>query len=191
MTDTSKDWMMMHSGRRVFPLHVELDDINIDDMAHNLGQICRYNGSVDDFYSVAEHSYHIADALRRDQAGPLCQLQGLLHDGPEYITGDMIRPLKNALANEVPAAAELLRNVDSDIESKIYQKFDLGIPNPRVHEYDDRIVNDEKQFLFGTGKPWVHGGAPLGIKIQCWGPHEAARHFRFRFYELWAELGRS
>lgn len=181
----------MPSGKHVYPLHVTLDDINIDDMAHNLGQICRYNGSVDEFYSVAEHSFNISDALRRDGALPLVQLQGLLHDGPEYITGDMIRPLKNALRNEVPAAAALLKRVDDDIADLIAAKYILGPFDPRVHEYDDRIVNDEKAFLFGTSKPWDHGGKPLDIDIFCWQAPEARRRFRHRFYKLWRELGRS
>lgn len=190
MTNTSKDWMMMNSGKRVFPLHVTIDDIDINDMAHNLGQICRYNGSVDDFYSVAEHSLLISGALKRDGKKPIVQLQGLLHDGPEYITGDMIRPLKNALANEVPAARAFLMAVDANIEECIAEKFELGPESQFIKEYDDRIVNDEKQFLFGTDKPWVHGGEPLGVEIKCYTPNEARRHFRFRFYQLWAELGR-
>lgn len=186
-----KDWMMMPSGRHVFPLHVKLEDIDIDDMSHNLGQICRYNGSVDDFYSVAEHSFNISNALRRDGAPPLVQLQGLLHDAPEYITGDMIRPLKNALALEVPAAAAFLKQVDRRIADLIAEKYQLGTFDPRVHEYDDRIINDEKSFLFGTGKPWDHGGKPLDIDLACWGPVEARRRFRHRFYRLWSELGRT
>lgn len=193
MTDLTKDWMMMPSGKHVYPLHVKLDDINIDDMAHNLGQICRYNGGVDEFYSVAEHSSGIARALRRDGAPPIVQLQALVHDGPEYIMGDMIRPLKNALALEVPAAAAFLKRVDRDIAIVISEKYSLPHPDdfdPRVKEYDDRIVNDEKAFLFGERKPWTHGGKPLGIEIECWEPKKARRKFRFHFYSLMQELGR-
>jgi hypothetical protein len=190
MTDTSKDWMMMPSGKQVFPLHVKLEDLDINDMAHNLGQICRYNGGVDDFYSVAEHSILISRALQKTGHSPLTCLQGLLHDGPEYIIGDMIRPLKNALAREVPAAAAFLKAVDHDIEQKIATKYQLGDFHPDVKEFDDRIVNDEKSFLFGSGRLWTHGGVPLYVDIQCYDPSEAKRQFRFRFRELWRALGR-
>jgi hypothetical protein len=190
MTDTSKDWMMMHSGRHVFPLALTEDDINIEDMAHNLGQICRYNGSVDDFYSVAEHSVGISRALRRDGAPAIVQLQGLLHDGPEYIFGDMIRPMKNALAAACPDAMAFLKKHERRCEELIARKFALGVFDPRVKEYDDRIVNDEKAHLFGATKPWDHGGLPLGVDIQCWEPRAAARQFRHDFYKLHLEMGR-
>lgn len=183
---------MMPSGKHVFPLDVKIDDLNIDDMAHNLGQIVRYNGSVDEFYSVAEHSYLISEALERDGYDAQVQLQGHLHDGPEYILGDMIRPIKNAIEEVSPAAAQMLASAHTRIDLLISQKFDTGYPyHPAVKAYDDRIVNDEKQFLFGTGKPWTHGGDKLGVKIRCWEPREAMRQWRFRFYDLWDRLGRT
>lgn len=182
--------MMMPSGKHVYPLDLKLDDITLDDMAHNLGQICRYNGSVDEFYSVAEHSVLISQALERDGYPPMTQLQGQLHDGHEYIYGDMIRPLKNAIAEISPAAASMLKQAADRADVLIAQKFELVYPfHPIIKAYDDRIVNDEKKFLFGTGKPWTHGGEPLGVKIQCWEPREARRQFRFRFYELADKLG--
>lgn len=191
MTDTSKDWMMMHSGRHVFPLALKADDINIEDMAHNLGQICRYNGSVDDFYSVAEHSVQVSRALLRDGYGPLPALQGLLHDGPEYIFGDMIRPLKNGLEVACPEAMAFLKRHEAVAEHIIAVKYGLGTFHHAVKEYDDRIVNDEKAHLFGGTKPWDHGGEPLQVDIQCWEPRAAARQFRHDFYKLHLELGRT
>lgn len=182
---------MMPSGKQVFPLHLKLDDIDIRDIAHNLGHICRYNGGTDDFYSVAEHSSLICDALGRDGADSIVQLQGLLHDSPEYIFGDMIRPMKNALLRECPAAMEFLKEKEAVAEDLIAKKF--GLPrvfDPRIKQYDDRIVNDEKSFLFGTGKLWTHGGEPLMVDIKCWTPQEARRHFKFRFFRLWRELDR-
>jgi len=189
--DTSKEWGMVHSGRRVFPFDVTVEDINIDDICHHLGNICRYNGAPDDFYSVAEHSSHIFDALRRDGFAPEVQLEGLLHDAPEYITQDMTRPRKNALKSRFPEAYEFLKQNEEDIGKLVAQKFGLPWPyHPKVDEYDGRIVNDEKSFIFGPGKPWTHGGQPLGVDIHCWEPSVARRQMRFRFYKIMRELGR-
>lgn len=189
--DYRKSWGMVHSGRHVFPFDVTLDDIQIDDICHHLGNICRYNGAPDEFYSVAEHSKHIADALRRDGYSPLIQLQGLLHDGPEFITQDMTRPRKNALRDLFPEAAAFLQANEEEIGRLVALKFDLPWPyDPIVDEYDGRIINDEKAFIFGTGKPWSHGGLPLNVDIQCWEPAVARRQMKFTFYKLWRELGR-
>lgn len=189
--DNSKDWMMVHSGRHVFPFEVNPDDIDIDDICHHLGNLCRYNGAPDEFYSVAEHSRHIFDALRRDGYPLETQLAGLLHDAPEYVLGDMIRPMKNSLGHYFPEARKFLKENEEHLGKLVAEKFGFPWPLPAaVEEYDARIINDEKAFIFGPGKPWNHGGEPLNVEIRCWNPAEARRQMKFAFYRVWKDLGR-
>lgn len=59
------------------------------DIAHALGQLCRYGGHTPCHYSVAEHSLYVAAALP-----PALRLHGLLHDAHEAYLGDVISPVK-------------------------------------------------------------------------------------------------
>lgn len=183
MTDKNsvKDWMMTYTGRQVWPLHMTDDDVNIDDIAHSLALQCRFNGMVSDFYSVAEHCLLISQWLEANGYDVQTQLTGLLHDANEAYLSDMIRPIKNALG----PAYEPFRKAGATIDEIIARKYGSTHPFPHaVHEADSRIINDEKQFLFGTGKPWIHGGSPLGVEIKCLDPRQAERMYRFRFYKL-------
>ena len=87
-------WQRMLSGRRLDLLDPTPVDIEIEDIAHGLAFVARWNGQTrgDWPYSVAEHSL-LVEALF-DRANPKIgvrwQLAALLHDAPEYVIGDMI-----------------------------------------------------------------------------------------------------
>ena len=75
-------------------------DIEIDDIAHGLAFVARWNGQTrgDWPYSVAEHSLLVEQIFSRQTAtSPRWQLAALLHDAPEYVIGDMISPVKAAI----------------------------------------------------------------------------------------------
>ena len=187
-TANEKGWMMTYTGKRVFPLDVKIDDIDIRDIAHSLALQCRFNGHVSDFYSVAEHSLLICKALQKNEVGgTLLHISALLHDAAETYLSDMIRPLKISLAD----AYGPIRRAGEKIDLLIADKYGLPRPfAPIIHEYDHRIINDEKRVLFGTEKPWDHGGQPLGVDIQCYDPREAERRFKFEFYNLMEQMER-
>lgn len=94
-------WQRMLSGRRLDLLDPTPVDIEIEDIAHGLAFVARWNGQTfGDFpYSVAEHSLLVEALLPRIWAGtePKWQLAALLHDAPEYVIGDMISPVKAAV----------------------------------------------------------------------------------------------
>ncbi len=71
--------------------------IDIDDIAHSLGNICRYNGHCLNYYSVAEHAVAVSKRLERKGYGKNIQLAGLHHDDAESFLGDIPRPLKPLL----------------------------------------------------------------------------------------------
>jgi 5'-deoxynucleotidase YfbR-like HD superfamily hydrolase len=91
----------MLSGRRLDLLHPAPLDIEIEDIAHGLARVARWNGQTigDHPYSVAEHCLLVELILRRlkPKAGPVERLVALLHDAPEYVIGDMISPFKAAI----------------------------------------------------------------------------------------------
>ncbi len=94
-------WQRMLSGRRLDLLDPTPMDIEIEDIAHGLAFVARWNGQTEgDFpYSVAEHSLLVEDLFARMNPGigTRWRLAALLHDAPEYVLGDMISPVKAAI----------------------------------------------------------------------------------------------
>ncbi|MFQ5566488.1 MAG: HD domain-containing protein [Paracoccaceae bacterium] len=97
----ARAWQRMLSGRRLDLLHPSPLDIEIEDIAHGIARVARWNGQTtgDHPFSVAEHSLLVETILRRlkPKAGPAERLAALLHDAPEYVIGDMISPFKAAI----------------------------------------------------------------------------------------------
>ena len=170
----SNDWMQVHSGRAFYPLEAKPEDIDIRDIAHALGMVCRYGGHCLHFYSVAEHSVILSWTVDPQHA-----LWGLLHDASEAYIGDVVRPLKHKLPDYLEAEERLM--------DAIAIKFGLEGPMPdQVKEHDTRIVVDEIAQIMAPSKPWpaLEGYDPLGVSIPCWGPHKATEMFLDRFNQL-------
>ena len=105
-------WQRMLSGRRLDLLDPTPVDIEIEDIAHGLAFVARWNGQTrgDWAYSVAEHSLLVEALFGR--MNPACaakwRLAALLHDAPEYVIGDMISPVKAAVGPGYGALDERL-----------------------------------------------------------------------------------
>ncbi len=91
----------MLSGRRLDLLDPSPRDIEIEDIAHGLARVARWNGQTTGAhaFSVAQHVLvveEIASALNPSWPNPW-RLAALLHDAPEYVIGDLISPFKTAI----------------------------------------------------------------------------------------------
>ena len=119
---TARAWQRMLSGRRLDLLDPTPLDIEVEDIAHGLAFVARWNGQTrgDWPYSVAEHSLLVVEIHRRanPDAPPEEQLAALLHDAPEYVIGDMISPVKAAVG---PAYEEL----DARLQEAVHRRFGL------------------------------------------------------------------
>lgn len=114
-------WQRMLSGRRLDLLDPTPMDIEIEDIAHGLAFVARWNGQTrgDFAYSVAEHSLLVEMIYsRQNVVNPKWQLAALLHDAPEYVIGDMISPVKSAVG---PSYGEL----DLRLTAAIHLRFGL------------------------------------------------------------------
>ncbi|MDQ2065206.1 HD family hydrolase [Xinfangfangia sp. CPCC 101601] len=102
----------MLSGRRLDLLDPAPLDIEVEDIAHGLAFVARWNGQTqgDWAYSVAEHSLLVEEIFTRSNPGIAArwQLAALLHDAPEYVIGDMISPVKSAIGGSYAALDERL-----------------------------------------------------------------------------------
>jgi 5'-deoxynucleotidase YfbR-like HD superfamily hydrolase len=122
MPPPPRAWQRMLSGRRLDLLDPTPVDIEIEDIAHGLAFVARWNGQTkgDWPYSVAEHSLLVEEIFSRASArpDPRWQLAALLHDAPEYVIGDMISPVKAAVG---PGYGEL----DTRLSVAIHIRFGL------------------------------------------------------------------
>ncbi|MEM6409107.1 MAG: HD family hydrolase [Pseudomonadota bacterium] len=127
MAKQPRAWQRMLSGRRLDLLDPTPMDIEIEDIAHGLAFVARWNGqTLGDFpYSVAEHSVLVERLFSSlNPTAPVkWQLAALLHDAPEYVIGDMISPVKAAVG---PGYAEL----DDRLTSAIHLRFGLPASIP-------------------------------------------------------------
>ena len=112
MTDSPKPppqraWQRMLSGRRLDLLAPDPADIAIEDIAHGLARVARWNGqtSGDHAFSVAQHSLLVCDIATRvaPHFTATERLAALLHDAPEYVIGDLISPFKSAIGLDYKA----------------------------------------------------------------------------------------
>ncbi len=152
----------MLSGRRLDLLDPSPLDVEVHDIAHGLARVARWNGQTTGphAFSVAQHSLVVEDLVRRLQPEiePRWRLAALLHDGPEYVIGDMISPFKAALGLDY-------RAFEDRLERAIHVRFGLPPKTPaeikrliktadRVSAYFEAVelagfAEDEARSLFG------------------------------------------
>lgn len=170
--DRGGSWTQTYTGRQFFPMDPHPDDVDPDDIAHALSLLCRYNGHVTRFYSVAQHSV----LLSRHFADPDLARRALLHDAAEAYVGDMVRPLKHHMPE--------YRAVEDRVLNAIGTRF--GLPNnlaslpAAIKDADHRILIDERAALMpATTHVWdTVGKEPLGVIIDSWTPEFAESAFR-------------
>jgi len=91
--------MLTSSGVDYRPARMDPSDVRIEDVAHALSLICRFNGHCQVHYSVAQHSLLVVRILEHWGAPASARLAGLLHDAHEAYIGDIPTPIKAALGS--------------------------------------------------------------------------------------------
>jgi 5'-deoxynucleotidase YfbR-like HD superfamily hydrolase len=118
----TRAWQRMLSGRRLDLLDPSPLDVEIEDIAHGLAFVARWNGQTrgEHAYSVAEHSLLVEELYCRivPRSEPRWRLAALLHDAPEYVIGDMISPVKGAVGPEYAA-------LDARLSQAVHLRFGL------------------------------------------------------------------
>jgi hypothetical protein len=115
-------WQRMLSGRRLDLLDPSPLDIEIEDIAHGLARVARWNGQTNGthIYSVAQHCLLVEAVarLRTPRLDNSRRLAILLHDAPEYVIGDMISPFKAVIGDAYKA-------VERRLLTAIHRRFGL------------------------------------------------------------------
>ncbi len=120
-------WQRMLSGRRLDLLDPSPMDIEIEDIAHGLARVARWNGQTvgEHGFSVAQHSLVVEEIAAHLQPGldARWRLAALLHDAAEYVIGDMISPFKAALGVSY-------KDFEHRLENAIHIRFGLPVTTP-------------------------------------------------------------
>jgi uncharacterized protein len=192
---TPRAWQRMLSGRRLDLLDPSPMDIEIEDIAHGLARVARWNGQTigDHAFSVAQHSLIVEEiaAYVQPDISPQERLMALLHDGSEYVIGDMISPFKNALGVDY-------RTFEDRLERAIHIRFGLPPKTPPllkklIKRADLACAFFEATQLAGFDKAesLVLFGAPpngLQLTIEPWSAPQAQRAYIARHTALIAQI---
>ena len=190
-------WQRMLSGRRLDLLDPTPVDVEVEDIAHGLAFVARWNGQTkgDFAYSVAEHSLLVETIFTRMQpkAPVKWQLAALLHDAPEYVIGDMISPVKAAVGPDYGI-------LDERLTAAIHIRFGLPAALPatikkQIKKADlisarleaEQIAGftcEEADQLFGKLDPAI--SADLTIRLRP--PLEVRSEFTARHAQLLGQL---
>lgn len=190
-------FMYTNSGKKFYPLHPELLEINIEDIAHAESRNNRYGGHLEvEHYSVAQHSWlveSIASSILlktvptiSEHSLYLFRLQALLHDASEALLQDMPKPIKETLPDFV--------SLEKKLETHIFTAF--GLPlfiHGTIKEVDKMIrvaevINFNRKWnyteFFIPGKTTEDYKMYLDMVLFPWSPSEAKNMFLRRYYEI-------
>jgi 5'-deoxynucleotidase YfbR-like HD superfamily hydrolase len=152
----------------------EASVIDIEDIAHGLANLCRFNGQSSKFYSVAQHSVLMAYAVNRSDGRPAKVFEALMHDAHEAYVGDMPSPLKRLIPG--------FKEIEKRVEVVVRRKF--GLPesmSPEIKTADLRMLLTEQEALmtppFNHWAARSHAAPYSGFKIVSWPPEDAKRRF--------------
>jgi uncharacterized protein len=188
-------WQRMLSGRRLDLLDPSPLDIEIEDIAHGLARVARWNGQTTGAhaFSVAQHSLVVEEVCRKIAPGwdKSKRLMALLHDAPEYVIGDMISPFKAVLRDDY-------KKVEARLLHAVSLRFGLPAhwpaPLVKIVKTADRSAAyleatklagfSEREARRFFGAPPALNSAMVKYYLKPWNAEAAKRRFLRRFSEL-------
>lgn len=170
------------SGRQVSVVSPIPDMIDIRDIARALSNLCRYVGHVlpRKFYSVAEHCFLVSLLCGDD---PAVALWALLHDGPEYVLGDLSSPVKHL------GDMSAYRVLEKRVMAAICGRFNLPLREPPIVKQMDMAIRTKERIVLRGRTPRA-GDPTLPITIHCWSPERAETMFLQQFHALMTACNR-
>jgi 5'-deoxynucleotidase YfbR-like HD superfamily hydrolase len=193
----ARAWQRMLSGRRLDLLEPSPLDIEIEDIAHGLARVARWNGQTKGAhaFSVAQHCV-LVERLTQDLNPRITRevrLMALLHDAPEYVVGDLISPFKSAIGANY-------KDLELKLQAAIHLRFNLPAKVPAalavLFKKADRLsafyeATQLAGFEDGEARR-LFGPPPPGLKtprLQPLPTAEAQTQFLERFHRLVAIPG--
>ena len=185
----------MLSGRRLDLLDPSPLDVEIEDIAHGLARVARWNGQTTgpQAFSVAQHSVVVERFCTEMKPGwpARWRLAALLHDAPEFVVGDMISPFKSAIG-------ESYRDIERRLQRAIHIRFGLPADLPDTVEKTIKRADRASAFFeavqlagFSDAEAREIFGAPRGIShlaLASDAPEAAQAAYLERFAAIVADI---
>jgi 5'-deoxynucleotidase YfbR-like HD superfamily hydrolase len=186
-------WQRMLSGRRLDLIDPSPLDVEIDDIAHGLARVARWNGQTTGAhaFSVAQHTLIVDEIAAKisPEIGAKGRLAVMLHDAPEYVIGDLISPFKVLLGGEY-------RAVEARLLGAIHLRFGLPPALPtklttavkaadRIAAYYEAVRLAgfrEAEAVRFFGRPSGVDGSKLDL--EPWSAPTAEKRYLKRFTEI-------
>jgi uncharacterized protein len=191
----ARAWQRMLSGRRLDLLNPSPLDVEIEDIAHGLARVARWNGQTkgDHAFSVAQHCVLVEGIATHFEPGldRRWRLASLLHDSPEYVIGDMISPFKAAVGLDYKA-------FELRLLAAIHLRFGLPASVPLWVERLIKRADRTAAFLEATqlagfsiaeaykffGRPTGLSGSMTGRALKPLAPNDASAQYLRKFRQL-------
>lgn len=181
---TQNDYVLSLSGNRISLTQPDPSSFQIEDIAHALSMIPRFNGNLRRHYSVAQHSVLVSRLVPKNVA-----FRALLHDASEFALGDMTSPLKARLS--------LYRKYESRMQGAIHQAFGLSASCSSAEKRTIKVADlqmlaaEKEQLMSFDDGPWeiLQGIVAPSIRIKPMGQRAAFNLFMARFRELECKSG--
>lgn len=144
-------WIETYEGKKFYPYNPQTEDICLEDIAHALSLICRFNGHCNYHYSVGQHSIITAKLLKELGFDKKVQLYALLHDASEAYCADIPRPVKHYLGEYL--------EVEDMVQNTILEHF--GLSKMSRFEYDavkfadNQVLAAEGLYLTKNANQWA------------------------------------
>ncbi len=186
-----KHFVGVRSGGYVNPFECTADEILWSDIAWHCGNLCRWTGASSDFFSVAQHQclcVLIVDIVYPHMA-PLekhhLKKTVSVHDGGEYLTNDLNRPVKSHPDLEGYCA------VCKRVQNLVYEKAGIDHTDTLLMDrakYIDNVaqITERNRFLVQR-EPWDNMPDPVEIAINAWPPAMARQFYKQKLHEFGLE----
>jgi len=169
-------WIQTFTGKKFYPMQPDPEDVCIEDIAHALSNLCRFNGHCKiGFYSVAQHSVLVSNHV------PFCDAAwGLLHDAAEAYLIDLPRPVKQWLRK---SGITVFDTIEKQIMEAIRERFALSAKEPdSIKRLDQMLLATESRDIMSPLHPdWrirkENGYECLNEQIIPWHPVSAENAF--------------
>lgn len=156
LMDKKESFLKTAKGNLIHPFALQIEEIDINEVASSLSKIVRWGGQINRFYSVAAHSIQVSYWVEIFGGSKQEQLIGLLHDVSESLgCGDLPTPIKKF----IPAYVEM----EDEMQKIIMAKYNLPYPYPDiVHKADHAALVHEAVNLKDEDPFWRSQFEKLG-----------------------------
>lgn len=166
--------VLTHIGKLFNPYNPDADLIDPRDIAHALGNTCKFAGHTHSFYSVAQHSCIVADLVPKEH-----RLAALLRNAAVAYCGDIVE------LTRMPSPCAVTKE---RIWRTICERFELDfIVHKCVFQAEKTVYATERRDLMQphpSAWRWYEDVEPLAAKIRPWSPQRARDEYFQRLMDL-------